>query len=263
MRHSTPLAPTIEADVFASGAAIRAPKRAELVADALRRMVADGQLKDGDYLPTEAELMAHFGISRPTLREAVRVLESERLVEMRAGSRRGARVRIPGPEIVARPVGLLLELSGATIADLLVVRSTIEPMAARLVAETGTPEALDELDRMLVEDIPAGWETGRLAEATGAFYRRVSELSGNATLAIMAGMFQEIIARHTAFAIARNHPISKAEYAKLMRSYRRLMQLMRAGDGSATEAHWRRHLDTVRKLVFEGLETTKVRDVIR
>ena len=75
-------------------------------------MVVEGQLKEGDYLPNEAELMTHFGVSRPTLREAVRVLESERLVEVRRGSRTGARVRVPGPEIVARPAGLLLELSG-------------------------------------------------------------------------------------------------------------------------------------------------------
>ena len=149
--------------------AVRSPKTAELVAGTLRRMVVDGQLKDGDFLPNEAELMTHFGVSRPTLREAVRVLESERLVEVRRGSRTGARVRVPGPEIVARPAGLLLELSGATIADVMVARSGIEPMAARLLAESGTPEAFDELEQMLAEDIPAGWQSGRLAETTGRF----------------------------------------------------------------------------------------------
>ena len=114
MARSTPLAPMIGPDAVSSapGAPIRSPKTAELVAGTLRRMVVDGQLKEGDYLPNEAELMTHFGVSRPTLREAVRVLESERLVEVRRGSRTGARVRVPGPEIVARPAGLLLELSG-------------------------------------------------------------------------------------------------------------------------------------------------------
>ena len=87
MARSTPLAPMIGADAVASRAAVRSPKTAELVAGTLRRMVVDGQLKDGDFLPNEAELMAHFGVSRPTLREAVRVLESERLVEVRRGSR--------------------------------------------------------------------------------------------------------------------------------------------------------------------------------
>ena len=220
-------------DAITPRAAVRSPKTAELVAGTLRRMVVDGQLKDGDFLPNEAELMSHFGVSRPTLREAVRVLESERLVEVRRGSRTGARVRVPGPEIVARPAGLLLELSGATIADLMVARSGIEPMAARLLAESGTPEAFDELERMLAEDIPTGWQSGRLAETTGAFHLRVVELSGNTTLGIIAGMLHEITVRHTAFVFKERRPVSKADYEKLMRSYRRLMQLMRSGDAAA------------------------------
>lgn len=246
-----------------AGAPIRSPKTAELVAGTLRRMVVDGQLTDGDFLPNEAELMAHFGVSRPTLREAVRVLESERLVEVRRGSRTGARVRVPGPEIVARPAGLLLELSGATIADVLVARSGIEPMAVRLLAESATPAALDELEGMLVRDVPAGWESGRLAEATGNFHRRMVEMSGNATLTIIAGMLHEITVRHTAFAIREHRRVSKADYDKLTRSYRRLMTLLRAGDGAAAEAHWRKHLDTASGLLLKGMETVKVRDVMQ
>src|SRR5258705_11503514 len=110
-------------DGVPASAAVRSPKTAELVAGTLRRMVVDGQLKDGDFLPNEAELMAHFGVSRPTLREAVRVLESERLVEGRRGARTGARGLVPGPEIVARPAGPLLELTGATIADGMVAQA--------------------------------------------------------------------------------------------------------------------------------------------
>jgi GntR family transcriptional regulator, transcriptional repressor for pyruvate dehydrogenase complex len=242
---------------------IRSPKTAELVAGTLRRMVVDGQLKEGDFLPNEAELMAHFGVSRPTLREAVRVLESERLVEVRRGSRTGARVRVPGPEIVARPAGLLLELSGATIADVLVARTGIEPIAARLLAESANPEALDELDSMLADQIPAGWQSGRLAEATGEFHRRMVELSGNATLTIIAGMLHEITVRHTAFAIKERRQVSKADYEMLTRSYRRLMTLLRDGDGAAAETHWRKHLDAARGLLLKGLETVKVRDVMQ
>jgi GntR family transcriptional repressor for pyruvate dehydrogenase complex len=246
-----------------AGAPIRSPKTAELVAGTLRRMVVDGQLKDGDFLPNEAELMTHFGVSRPTLREAVRVLESERLVEVRRGSRTGARVRVPGPEIVARPAGLLLELSGATIADVMVARAGIEPMAVRLLTEAATPAAYDELEDMLVRDVRAGWESGRLAEVTGEFHRRMVEMSGNATLTIIAGMLHEITVRHTAFVINERRQVSKADYDKLTRSYRRLITLLRSGDGAAAEAHWRKHLDTARHLLLEGLETVKVRDVMQ
>jgi GntR family transcriptional repressor for pyruvate dehydrogenase complex len=260
---STPLAPMIGPDAVPAGTAIRSPKTAELVAGTLRRMVVDGQLKEGDFLPNEAELMAHFSVSRPTLREAVRVLESERLVEVRRGSRTGARVRVPGAEIVARPAGLLLELSGATIADVLVARSGIEPLAVRLLAESATTEQLDELEEMLVGDVPAGWESGRMAEATGEFHRRMVEMSGNATLTIISGMLHEITVRHTAFAIKERRQVSRADYDKLLRSYRRLLTLLRSGDGAGAEAHWRKHLDTARELLLKGLETVKVRDVMR
>jgi GntR family transcriptional repressor for pyruvate dehydrogenase complex len=253
----------IGADAVQAGTAIRSPKTAELVAGTLRRMVVDGQLKEGDFLPNEAELMAHFSVSRPTLREAVRVLESERLVEVRRGSRTGARVRVPGAEIVARPAGLLLELSGATIADVLVARSGIEPLAVRLLAESATAEQLDELEEMLAGDVPAGWESGRMAEATGEFHRRMVEMSGNATLTIISGMLHEITVRHTAFAIKERRQVSKADYDKLLRSYRRLLVLLRAGDAAGAEAHWRKHLDTARELLLKGLETVKVRDVMR
>lgn len=262
MDRSTPLAPMIGPDGVGAGTAVRSPKTAELVAGTLRRMVVDGQLKDGDFLPNEAELMAHFGVSRPTLREAVRVLESERLVEVRRGSRTGARVRVPGPEIVARPAGLLLELSGATIADVSVARSGIEPIAARLLAESGSAEAFDELDKLLEEHVPAGWQNDTFAETTGDFHLRVVELSGNATLTIIAGMLHEITVRHNAFLFKERRPVSKSDYDKLMRSYRKLMQLLRSGDGAAAEAHWRKHLDTARELLLQGLEDVKVRDVM-
>ncbi len=262
MARSTPLAPMIGPDAVASRAAVRSPKTAELVAGTLRRMVVEGQLNDGDFLPNEAELMAHFGVSRPTLREAVRVLESERLVEVRRGSRTGARVRVPGPEVVARPAGLLLELSGATIADLLTAKSGIEPMAARLLAESGSDEAFDELERMLEVLVADGHQSGRLAEATGAFHLRVVQLSGNATLGIVAGMLHEITVRHTAFVFNERRPVSKADYETLMRSYRRLMQFLRAGDAAGAETHWRKHLDKSRELLLTGLESVPVRDVM-
>ncbi len=249
-------------DGVGGGTAVRSPKTAELVAGTLRRMVVDGQLKDGDFLPNEAELMAHFGVSRPTLREAVRVLASERLVEVRRGSRTGARVRVPGPEIVARPAGLLLELSGATISDVMTARAGVEPWAVRLLPEAGTTEAFEELDRMLDEHIPSGWQSGQLAETTGDFHRRLVELSGNATLGMIAGMLHEITVRHMAFVFKERRPVSKADYEKVMRSYRRLMEFMRSGDADAAEAHWRKHLETTRSLLLKGLETVKVRDVV-
>ena len=91
-----------------------------------------------------------------------------------------------------------------------------------------------------------------MAEATGEFHRRMVEMSGNATLTIISGMLHEITVRHTAFAIKERRQVSKADYDKLLRSYRRLLTLLRSGDGAGAEAHWRKHLDTARELLSRG-----------
>jgi GntR family transcriptional regulator, transcriptional repressor for pyruvate dehydrogenase complex len=241
---------------------IRSPKTAELVARRLRRMVVDGLLKDGDFLPHEAELMTHFGVSRPTLREAVRVLESERLVEVRRGSRTGARVRVPGSEIIARPAGLILELSGATLADVLIAREAFEPLAAKLLAENGTDEAHTEM-RRLVDGIPLAQQLGDLATATASLHRRLVELSGNVTLSLLAGMLYEITARHTeATFVEGSNVLPKVQFTRLLRSYYRLVELIEARDGEAAEAHWRRHMENAGVALLKGYERTKVRDML-
>jgi DNA-binding FadR family transcriptional regulator len=241
--------------------AVRAPKTAELVAATLRRMIVDGQLKDGDFLPFETELMTHFQVSRPTLREAVRVLESDGLVEVRRGSRTGARVLVPGPEIVARPASLILELSGATLADVMTARVGIEPFAVRLLAQHGTEAAHAELAR-IIDAVPEAWAEGRLAAASANLHRRVVELSGNATLALVAGMLHEIAERHTASAVGQQK-VSRGQFDKMMRSYHRLVDLVAARDGQQAEAHWRRHMENSAHALLTGYQDTKVRDVLR
>src|ERR1700694_5272232 len=101
---------------------VRAPKTAELIAIQLRRRIARRELSEGDALPPESQLMDQFGVSRPILREAFRILESESLIEVRRGVRGGARVRLPDPRTVARYTALLLQLKGTTLGDVLDAR---------------------------------------------------------------------------------------------------------------------------------------------
>jgi GntR family transcriptional repressor for pyruvate dehydrogenase complex len=259
MSRSQPLAAMIAPEAFTGN--VRSPRTAELVAHTLRRMIVEGQLTDGDHLPPETELMNHFGVSRPTLREAIRVLEAERLVEVRRGSRTGARICVPGAEIVARPAGLLLELSGATLGDVMTARVTIEPPAARLLAASGTATAHKELDR-LAREIPRARESGGLGEASAMFHRRLVELSGNATLGIIAGMLYEISARHTSTAL-KAAEIPQPQYNRMVKSYTRLVDLVKARNANATEAHWRKHMEIAGAELLKGYEKTKVRDIMQ
>ena len=93
----------------------------------ITQCLARGELTDGEWLPTEPELMTQFGVSRPTLREAFRLLEADSLVTIRRGPPGGARVTVPGPEASAAQFGMLLTLTGTTLTDVYEARAVIEP----------------------------------------------------------------------------------------------------------------------------------------
>lgn len=243
---------------------VRTPKTAELLTRRLRRMIVTGELQDGDYLPREAELMTHFGVSRPTLREAVRVLEAERLVEVRRGSRTGARVRVPGPEMVARPAGLLLQVAGTTVGEVLTARLGLEPLAAWLVTDRGSDQAVEALVSTL-DKLKADLAEGHLVGASMAsFHQAVVEQSGNRALIMTAGMLQEIIARHMSTSTRIRSDIEPEEvlrqYRKALRAYERLVALVRAGDADEAERYWRRHLETANELMLRGFDAKAVID---
>lgn len=232
-------------------------------------MIVDGELKDGDHLPHEAELMEHYSVSRPTLREAVRVLESERLVEVRRGSRSGARICVPGPEIVARPASLLLELSNATVADVFVAREAIEPAAARILAEQGTDADFDELERIVDEDLPTAFAADALGPGAARFHLRMVEMSRNATLGLIAGMLDEITERHMTVVTTEKAHSNIADvteyqdsYKLLIRSLRRLIKLLRARDGDGAFIHWQNHMVAARDSLLRGNEQVEVRDIL-
>ena len=110
------------------GTLVRAPKTAELIATHLRRQIVRGDLTPGETLPPEHQLMEQYGVSRPTLREAFRILEAETLINVRRGVRGGARVLAPDASVAARTIGVLLQMQGTTIDDV---------YEARMISEIG------------------------------------------------------------------------------------------------------------------------------
>lgn len=246
---------------------VRSPKTAELLTRRLRRMIASGELRDGDFLPREAELMAHFGVSRPTLREAVRVLESESLVEVRRGSRTGAKVRVPGPETVARPAALLLQLAGTTIAEVLTARLGIEPMAAWLLAERGSDDTYQRLETILERAKSDLTDRVAVSPIIAEFHHAVVEGSRNRALVVASGMLHEIIGHHMAtaarVAIDNEEPAAtERRYRHAVRSYGKLLRLARAGESDEAERFWRHYLEQANASLLRSFEPGAVVDFL-
>jgi len=90
-------------------------KAAVIVAEELRRQIVTGTLRPGDKLKPENELQTEFGVSRPTLREALRILESESLITIIRGKYGGARVTTVEIDAIAGQVGVFLQIQGTTL----------------------------------------------------------------------------------------------------------------------------------------------------
>lgn len=227
---------------------IRVPKTSELVADQIRAQIVRGELKEGDSLPPEGTLMATLGISRPTLREAFRILEAENLISVVRGSRSGARVHQPSTELVSRYAGYVLEAQGTTIADLYSARLAIEPTVVRwLAGAKGQTPGFARLQKVLAE-LEEMLDNGSYAEFVdnvSHFHQTLVEATGNKTLSFMNRMLLNL-GRHHQNDYQRRHPRTSEDKSKSLRagfkSFEKLVTLIEAGDVEAAVGHWRLHL---------------------
>jgi len=242
------------------GQPVRAPKTAELIASYLRGQIVRGELATGQTLPSEGALMETFGVSRPTLREAFRILETESLINVRRGSRGGARVVAPDVAVAARYVGLLLQVAGTTVADVQEARMVIEPAAAGLLASRRTRTDLDDLTSCLADlaaladsgEPFAGAEAWR--RATQRFGDLILERAGNRTLAVQAAVLREVMAMHLRTAGSRtfDRPGTREAARKTVKSYRKLILLLDARDAEGAQGHWRAHLEAAGRALPRG-----------
>ena len=124
---------------------ISVPKAADILADRLRDLILSGKVPEGEMLPTERELVAESGLSRSSVREALRVLEVEGLIVTRPGRAGGSTVKLPGSGSVARSIELFVKTHGIRLGDLLDCRLGVEPFLASRAAINRTDEDLAEI----------------------------------------------------------------------------------------------------------------------
>lgn len=221
---------------------VRVPKAASLVAASLRRRIVLGDLVEGDALPNETELMHFYEVSRPTLREALRILETESLISVKRGARGGARVAVPDASVTARHAALVLRMQGTTLEDLFVARLIIEPAAVRLLAERATtePDVLDPL-RELHAAMAAANDRAEYAALAARFHEQVIELAGNRTLALVGMILIEIVEPHNRATFdAIDHGAAVVEHAQ--GDHDKLLKALAKGDGNGAARIWEKHM---------------------
>jgi DNA-binding FadR family transcriptional regulator len=227
-------------------------KKPQVIADELRLLIVQGGLAEGELLGREPELVDRFGVSRPSLREALRILEAEGLISVRRGVLGGIVVHRPDQRMTARTAALVLQARNVSLADVFEARSMLEPVAARLVAGSRSHRsAAAELRRLSAEQLEAIDDPEAFGRANSRFHARLVELTGNQTLSIVAEMLNEIVARAVAAAAQPDGGRDSTETRlRGLRSQARLAALIEAGDAREAEEHWTEHMAIVGRVLL-------------
>lgn len=229
----------------------------EQIAKEIRRYIVQQGLRPDDRLGTENELAHEFGVSRPTLREALRLLASSHLVRASRGPGGGVFVASTQNEGMGRSlsesIATMLDTDSVSLVELVEARIQLEVPLAGLAAQNATEEIVLELEAAIAEatgnrDHPASDEF-RLADAR--FHRAIARAAGN-----------ELLRAFTSWTLDVLQPLLVARVGEtidgdaILRQHRAISRAIRRGQPAAAQRAMRRHLEYVleRTLEAEGAQ---------
>jgi GntR family transcriptional repressor for pyruvate dehydrogenase complex len=221
---------------------VRSTRIYEEIVRQIRALIADGHLKSGDRLPPERDLAERFRVSRTSVREAMRTLESTGLVEIRPGE--GAFVRQVAIEALVEPLAVMILGHRAAIRELFEARRLLEPPIAALAARRATAEEVAELRRIL--DAQAGEvEAGRTGLGQDAqFHAAIAHSTHNQAITRIVTTLVDLLAQ------SREESLSTP--GRPQRSHddhRRILAAIEARDARGAERAMLGHLVAVEQLV--------------
>ena len=221
----------------------------------IERIIVSGELEPGAALPTEAELAQQFGVNRSTLREAIRQVEQEGLVERREGRR--LFVALPGLTDFAPRAIRSLVLQQATFHELWEVAVVLEPLATRLAALAAGDEDFAALDTNLsrMEAIAAGAldsaHHAALIELDVEFHAMVARASGNRALMLA----REPVSLLYSTTLSKMQAQLPQMHARNIAAHRKILAAMRSRDTAGAEEWMRKHIvDFQRGFVLARLD---------
>ncbi|MFD4369456.1 FadR/GntR family transcriptional regulator [Rhodococcus sp. NPDC058521] len=247
---------------------VRVPKVSERIADRLRSQIVRGEIAPGQMLPSEKVLMARLGVSRPTLREAFRILESDGLITVVTGVRGGPRAQFPNLSVASRHIGLYLQIQGTTLEDVLAARTEFESACVRMLVARGTDEGVAALQRCvdahrarLAEGVDSPSAFARWVELTAEFHDLISLHCGNKTLNAQVSALRDVLDVHRKMGIEQRVDDAGASQRtayvpSIIDDYQVLVDLVVRGDVAKAEEHWRRHLEYATEIFFRNRDRT-------
>lgn len=227
----------------------QSPKNYEVLAQELRSRIMSGEFPEGTQLPGERELVLQTGRSRSSVREALRVLESEGLLSKKTVGRYGGSVVQRTPDhTIRRQLDLFIRGRSISFEDLLHTRQAIEPMLAQLAAANRTEEDLAEIRRRTIA----------LEMAFPDRRHLITLLNLDWHIAVAAASHNELLnALMTGISGALKHASAIEDYGTdetclgVIRAHRKILEAIERGDPAAARRRMERHLGAYEKELAE------------
>ncbi|WP_028923567.1 FadR/GntR family transcriptional regulator [Pseudonocardia acaciae] len=219
---------------------VRTARASEHVVSQIKEAFFAG-MRAGDWLGTETELAQRFGVSRITVRDAIRSLEAQGIVDVKVGARGGLRIAEGDPDRFADALSIQLHLTGISWDELTEAMRAVEPMTASLAAQRATPEDVERMRAAVADCDRHSGEPARFTERALDFHLLVAEASGNRALRASVRALRSV-------QMLKFRPNTSTEVAhRVTRMHGRIVDAIAAGDAEAARAAMNEHLELVSK----------------
>jgi GntR family transcriptional regulator, transcriptional repressor for pyruvate dehydrogenase complex len=212
-----------------------------LVAEVVGRLKAhilSGQMPADSPLPAEGKLAESFRVSRTVIREAMRILSAQGLVEISQGKR--ARIKPADPAATIASLDALLSRSPGSLAHLTEVRRPLEIEIAGLAAERGSAEQLAALERAN-DELASATSLEAAVEADVRFHRLLAEATGNPIFALMLETIAQLLKE------SRRRTIATSGQQLALEEHRRILATVKLRDPQAAREAMAFHLSLVKR----------------
>ena len=209
-----------------------------MLATELRKQILSGALAPGAALPAERDIVTQTGLSRGSVREALRILEAEGLVSTRPGRLGGSVARQPGDESLARYINLFVHGRGITLLSLLQTREAVEPSLAALAAQNRTEEELAALIAVTERVERAYADTQLYLVENVNWHCAIAAASHNELLRAFMVAISNLVYRASAIENFATEEVRKV----VITAHRRILDAIIAKDAEAARRRMARHL---------------------
>jgi GntR family transcriptional regulator, transcriptional repressor for pyruvate dehydrogenase complex len=218
-------------------APIAVARASSAIAEQIRTAIVTGQLGQGDRLPPERELAEQFGVSRVTVRDALRALEAMGLIDVRVGARGGAFVTVPSGDVVGQTMSDMMMMQAITPEDIVEARLVVELGTVTIACSRASDEDIARLRELCDRGREALAAKSYTRELSWKFHGLLADITHNGAVEGLTQSFRSSLSMHP----IRTREGARA-FERTVEEHDRILEALERRDGAAARSEMATHL---------------------